>query len=1850
MYSVLYLLYLTLPFPSQGNHDLSSHPPSGSHSPTPPSSIHPHLLHHHTTPTPISNCNNNNRFSNHSGGGHEDLTNQHAVATTAGNRLPGNKIIQNHHQSSRPPPSASIPINSTHPTIIKSRTQSDPTLLDNMPHHHHHSPHQKARLGRIASQGSAPCSSPSLSPRSPMVQELGRESVEGVAQHIASVKALWQGREQSASPAPATPPGRLATPPAGNGGKRTGAEVFSFGANSTTKSRIGSDKVPSPSYGGGGGQDAPSRGDSRGSDQDPLASTHPEFPPSYPADLARASSTFSSSGSFTLDTVEPHTKTPSSSHSHSSFSEIPSPRSYAASLRFVETGGGSPSSPSPLHQLDEPSTIRGPMLRTNVVYGSHEEDTVSHITRIPGSGFFDPSQTQSQADFDLPVTTTGLLAGRRGVGEEAGPMTEEKQEGLERKGKKSRKSPLRLAKKDRIPEEVEGGGEERDGVGEKKRGEVTVSSSRALKKKEKETSSSKRPIKKRAESMHVGSDGKTGDIQFSPEHRTVSLSSPIRKVSSASLASPTHPATPTSNSATPITAMVRVSQSFREEKSPTPPGGRGLVKLGSVPNLPTPSPPSGRSREVTPISGGSGSEGGASSSSQGKKRKPSLAQRIMNFMSGGGGKDDTKPPTPNMDNPVVLKTYKVFEEDVFSPPPTDPAPPSSSITLSPPDPGELGPVISDVSISSGTTSTEGLLSGGSRLDLVSSSGSFSDALTTSGSEPALVQSGESKVAPPVSKSSSSKASSSKASSKASSSKASSSKASSKTSSKSASKISSSSSSSSSLVGKKSVSRVKKTSSSQEKKSIGKNSTPFPRGVKETSSWTKLSPMSSPVAARKTSAAATSTSSLRGPPSGRKVSAEPSLGKTASSKKTSVMSTSSKNGPMSSLSKPGAKGKEVVKKTSKAAASPLTTSTSSISPSSPAMGRKVPSIRKTSSPATSASKSSPRNSPITPRKTSALGSPSPSSRTTIVKSGPSPGTSPKSSPLSVKKVSSGTLSSSLLLAKESAKVHKGPSQSSSLAPPSPKASPVPSKRSILVTSSASPTSGSKRAITVSSSVTPKASPLLNKKSSSSSPKPGSSSPPKVSPQLKRARLSAGSSPQSSFKRATPGSASTPSPQSSFKRATPSTSSGPSPRSSAGKSKLSVGSASPPKGSSPQSSVRKPAGPRIAKVSLDSSKPLPDSSGRFERFSRSRQPFKLKSPDQSKVSSPLPPKRTSEGGKPARPQTLPTTAEEEDPISPLTPLTPRRRKVGMSMTESPMLSPTTSSASISTTVSGGKEKDCFLPPKVAAAGMAAALPSSNMDMSVDSLLAGVEEKLGKLASTTTTSQGSDATKDEDDEGKKLAVADFATSAIFSTQSSQSSIEFEPENLLPQPITGIRGVASSPLAPDILSLSPKTSPVLQRPNKEKGKEKGKEKEASKKPTTKESSNLQLATKAKKKQSPLTVKKDSPVLNRKGSTRSQDGTHTTLTSAKSDSAIKSFTTARPPKPPSSLRKGSEPAKKQSASTASSGSASGSGSGSSMGTSRPRLLISAATSSSSGASSKKPSPGPSKTQTTPTGSRSKSLGRVSVGQLPVEGPARTQRSSSIDVGLPPSRGSALNKSIRAKTSGRLRPSSATASSRRYSVAPTPATGSSSISPSSLTLQRPLTGQSSARKSMRRQSVMPSSASSSSTSSLVPRASQTLNRKSMRRSSSTDLLVVKKPPRPGEAGEKKKKSSTGEDKKKLGLGVTAVGTTARTSVYATMRRPSSASAHKLSGGGDTGAATSFVRNVTTMSMRRMSKGGVAVAGAAGLAQKLPETPPSPSRRGNTLKRVSSGGNTLRRKSSAGEILAAFDHISAQASV
>ena len=1337
-------------------------------------------------------------------------------------------------------------------------------------------------------------------------------------------------------------------------------------------------------------------------------------------------STLSSSSSFTFESFE-QLKSPRTPNS----STTPPPQSFASGLKFIDTD----SQPSPV-QLDfkEPTVIRGHMQKTNVVYASHDNsDTI--VTRIPSSGFFDPSQTQSQADFIngpplglQDIHSVGIAPVEKKVEADGGS---DKGKGRENRKSRHSKSPLRHLKRslaDKIVEEDEAGlGNGQD--------EVPRDSRRGNDKKEKKNLAKKRSISTSSTAEKLPEQMKSGP-------REKKISSSLRKPSF--FLSPKHQ---------------KVSRSFREdshtrEKSLSPDCG-GLSKF-SMPNLASPSPSPGLSREVTPESGASDS-----STSSGKRKRTSLRNIMRSLVGGGGGSKDeaaksSKSAKGGIDNPVVLKTYKIFEDELPSLPPNDvpvdieikmrdsantktedakrtsnsnpheehyqercvDGPPSDTTVDKPHEehyqercvdgpPSDTtvdkpheehyqercvdGPpsdtTVDKVAISSVNKSDHSsnskhttITAGNSESTLNSQSGDFSMSSLTDEQEVAN-HPGKTRKKDDVVSSKTGK-----------------------------------------VTGKKTLlsSRGKKASTSASKV-VGSKTNPVS---------TRTPYLPSPYAPKKTSITSDRFSPRSSPRS--------------STRSTGSSTTSGSRTPKSSISRTSPIPNSTL---SPKGTSPIPNSTLSPKGTSPASSRKKIS---------STGRESPKVSNVSPRS------------------------SPRSSPLSSKK------SNSTSSTKDLGKATTGKTPSS-LNRSSPKPSPVSSPRKIVVKTTCTPRES------------PTSSPNEVRKTLQST-----TSPPKASPLLTRKISGSKTSIDSTVSK------------------------------SSSKKTLSSSGGSSPLSVSPRSSGRKPAAPRLSKVSLDSSKQsdAPSKSPSFSRFSKARQPIKLRSPDQSKVPSPLPKREEKD-----KQLTLSLSKASSALSAQLSPNTLRKRRLGVSATHSPLASP----------LDAPKNFVLDVP------NSSLASESPIMNLNVDSLLAGVEQKLSVMVK------------------------------------SQSGTDQDADSETPIPKSSHQRESPSP--PESFE-TPESSPLMALKSKDK-------EETMKGPNNKQSGTTKGSSKvnAKNKDHLKTIEENktqkiSPLLNKK---KSEPPSLSSSAASK-----KSFTASRPPKPPP-VKMNSEPhlsTKKTSTTEKPSVSATG--------MNRPRLMIAtdplSAPSSQTNftkKTSKVSDTSASSSSTTSLTSGAKMLKSKSGSEVMGKGASQTLN-----------RGTNLSRSTRIRKSSHIRPGSANTTPRRISVA-TPA--SSTQHSSTSTLSRPSSGQPSTRKSIRRMS------------------SGELLTKKIRPGSSSTLTREKRPSVAASSG--------------LGVGSTG-------SVYASMRRPKSSSVLRPS---VTGTGPGLTRSSATMSMRlprssigqrtstlrRSSKG-------APPSTVITEPPLSPSR-SSTLKRVSNSG-TLRKTSSPGEVLSAFDHISAQASV
>ena len=509
---------------------------------------------------------------------------------------------------------------------IKTRTYSDSTILDST---------KKPLIG--SNHQSVPRSSSPHSPQSPHSPLI----VGQASRLLSGVIAKQQERERSCSP--------LSTPPViksvftfdrTSGGSDTNtASIWHGHTNNSDQSqsetsRYSRNKLTS---------EALSKVTSKQNDYNTLASVDSGFSrttadtrENMDGGTMSRQSTLSSSSSFTFEhpdqlisPTQPKLTTPP-------------PQSFASSLKFVETDFP-PTSPLSM-VVDEPTSIRGRMQKSNVVYESHEDENSAIITRIPSSGFFDPSQTQSQSPFDSvspPMTTYTAYY----TGNPEKEMDKNSTDGgkiKDQKKQRSTKSPLRHFKKnpaDKIEEEDEG--ELDSGNGEMRK------SSR----KEKKEKEGRKFFRKRSFSDGSALDNNHDELlEKNKLLEKNNFQSPDRIVVSSSM-----------RSALPITPFkmlkqTTVSQSFRAEPrgKSLPPDDGGWSKF-SMPNLVT---PPNQSREVTPESGASDSSSGGRNT----RHRMSFTQKIKSLVVGSNKDDGAKSTKGSMSNPVVLKAYKMLDD------------------------------------------------------------------------------------------------------------------------------------------------------------------------------------------------------------------------------------------------------------------------------------------------------------------------------------------------------------------------------------------------------------------------------------------------------------------------------------------------------------------------------------------------------------------------------------------------------------------------------------------------------------------------------------------------------------------------------------------------------------------------------------------------------------------------------------------------------------------------------------------------------------------------------------------------------------------------------------------------------------------------------------------------------------------------------------------------------------------------------------------------------------------------------------------------------------------------------------
>ena len=699
-------------------------------------------------------------------------------------------------------------------------------------------------------------------------------------------------------------------------------------------------------------------------------------------------------------------------------------------------------------------------------------------------------------------------------------------------------------------------------------------------------------------------------------------------------------------------------------------------------------------------------------------------------------------------------------------------------------------------------------------------------------------------------------------------------------------------------------------------------------------------------------------------------------------------------------------------------------------------------------------------------------------------------------------------------------------------------------------------------------------------------------------------------------------------------------------------------------STRSPGQKPTPPMLSKTTLDSTRSsnLGQRSPSFSRFSVGRTPFKLKtdvreneSPaervqrlkekrrsrtEQEMVSSSCPttpqlcassrrPKVTPPAG-----LTLsqPTQLESESPHTSgsSSPTTPRKRKLGVSMPSSPMIE-------IPPTVPEVRTPSPNMPPAEATASQdrvgeksdtietssAPQLkPLDELEFDVNSLLSSVGVKLDQMVDGVGREEEGDIKQplklQPVNGGPPPEIASMPAMVFTSpVHSRQSSLDIEGEHDTPtsshldvatapkqasgrnnKPLTGVeKARISSSLAPKSPSAARKVTPSS-GPTSKKSKSGGMKVIKTRLSVPIKTTKDQLSPVLEKKETPKSS--PSPRLFRKKTSSGGAAQSSSISAGKIES--QKFTSARPPRPPMMSRLPSDSVvslhRASSATTASS---------SSTGMKRPRNVVAGRPStaaSSSSTAAKPPTPPSSSVSAASTGSegvksKSSALSAGSNKSLPgrfgLRASARAKRISTV---------ATSNSSSQLHSA---KPSEVAESSlRRISV------GRQSMKTKSATLLRP---GSAASTSSRKSSIAGSD---------IEKASSA--RKSMRRVSSGELLPRKIKPGASATLNRDRRASQASIS-----GGSSVYTLGRAS---TLSRPSSASTLGLRG-------TTATRSMRISRGSSGRKSTTTPPRAPMLTRKA--TPPS-----TNVLLSPTRKNSMKRTSSAGEVLAAFDHISAQA--
>ena len=838
-------------------------------------------------------------------------------------------------------------------------------------------------------------------------------------------------------------------------------------------------------------------------------------------------------------------------------------------------------------------------------------------------------------------------------------------------------------------------------------------------------------------------------------------------------------------------------------------------------------------------------------------------------------------------------------------------------------------------------------------------------------------------------------------------------------------------------------------------------------------------------------------------------------------------------------------------------------------------------------------------------------------------------------------------------------------------PSPKASPITGRKA-----------GSKLASSLGRKVPGTASPVVSKKSSSATPsspsptKKTSSSSGKVSsPVSARSSITGKKATTSPLAQRRVAATTTASPRSSPISSRKSTSA----KASLTTSPLSTRRVSPskpptasPKSSpsltrkitpgSPRSSFgTKPSPPKLSRAPLDSTSPSKQSPRKssFSRFSQGRTPFKVKSiskdesPEekmqrirekrkslseskllQENISASCPTTPQASRSKPVPPSDLtlsqPTRLGSESPhkSSSISPTSPRKRKFGVSMPASPVVEIPPTLLEVRTPSPNAQ------PQPVAAAhedlkreisdvdDRPTTKSSTDLEFDVESLLSSVGAQLDQLGGDKEIAIKQPLKLGEPVENLPDIASMPAmvfTSPIHSRQSSYD-IEGElPTSLLEQTASKQKLVAPSPPTTTSaagknskspmttkksasISLAPKSPSAARKLTDPSPPASKKSKSGIKSlktrlniPSSKGSSKDQLSPVLEKKESPKT----SPTAFKKK-------TSAPLPSGKSTESSQRFTSARPPRPPMMSRLPSDPtiSSHRISSEARPSTAPTSATTSSTGQKRPRNIVTGRPSTAGSASAQKPPPGSSTSVSTSSTSG---------------GSVKSKSSSALSVGS--------NKSLPGRTGLR-------ASGRAKRISTTTHNAPPHNAKPNLAAESSLHHTNVGRYSMKSKSATLLAASGATrkgsvTATEVEKVSSA--RKSMRRVSSGELLPRKIKPGASATLSRERKISQASSSASGGGG---------SSIYSsgksnTLTRPRSAST--------VGLNRTFVTRSMRLSRGSSSrKSSISAPRAPMLTRKA--TPPStggllsPTRKNSTMKRTSSGG----------EVLAAFDHISAQA--